>query len=232
MTAATARLASAITPTRPTLPLAPERPLPATADPPSATNRPADPPLLPRVARGDADAVGQCLDRYGGLAWSIARRMLGPGQDAEDAVQDAFVDLWRHAERFEASKACESTFVAMIVRRRTLDRLRRRTSGAEAMKQAGPFEPDALPATTPTDRLEAAEEADAALKALDALPPPRGELVKLSVCEGLTHGQLAERFNLPLGTVKSHVRRGLQAVRDALGANPEATHANAAGVNP
>ncbi|MEM8781736.1 MAG: sigma-70 family RNA polymerase sigma factor [Planctomycetota bacterium] len=206
-----------------------ERALPATADQPLATNRSADPPLLPRVARGDGEAVRECLDRYGGLAWSIARRMLGPGQDAEDAVQDAFVDLWRHAERFEEARASEATFVATIVRRRTVDRLRRRTSGAEAMKDGGPFEPDALPGVSGGDRLEAAEEANAAMRALDDLPPPRGELVKLSVCDGLTHGQLAERFDLPLGTVKSHVRRGLQAVRDALGANPET---KTAGVNP
>ncbi|MEM1446196.1 MAG: RNA polymerase sigma factor [Planctomycetota bacterium] len=226
MSAATARLAS---PVLSTFPRDLERVLPANADQPPATKRPADPPLLPRVARGEPDAVRDCLERYSGLAWSIARRMLGTGQDAEDAVQDAFIDLWRHAERFEASKANEATFVAMIVRRRTLDRLRRRTSGAQAMQHAGPFEPDALPGVSGSDRLEAAEEADAAMKALDDLPPPRGELVKLSVCEGITHGQLAERFNLPLGTVKSHVRRGLQAVRDALGANPEG---NTAGVNP
>ncbi|MEM7578223.1 MAG: RNA polymerase sigma factor [Planctomycetota bacterium] len=199
---------------------------------PASMTAPAQPiasePLLPRVAQGDARAVSQCLDRYGGLAWSIAKRLLGPGQDAEDAVQDAFIDLWKYADRFEASKAGEATFVAMIVRRRSVDRLRRRTSGVQAMKSAGPFEPDTLPGVTVSDRLEAAEEADAALRALDDLPPPRGELVKLAVCDGLTHGQLAERFNLPLGTVKSHVRRGLQAVRDALGANLET---NAAGVN-
>lgn len=197
---------------------------------PSSEARPAKPgpeampapDLLPRVAEGDADAVSACLDRYTGLAWSIASRMLGHGQDAEDAVQDAFIDLWRNAERFDADRGCESTFVATVVRRRSVDRLRRRTSGVHGMglSSAGL---EHLTAEPMTDRLEQQDETRRVRDVLDTLPPPRGELVVLAVCDGLTHGQIAERYGLPLGTVKSHVRRGLAAVRDRLRGETDAT---------
>src|SRR5215471_13283167 len=80
--------------------------------------------LLTRVAGGDPGAVRDCLARYGGLVWSIARRF--EGHDAEDAVQEIFLDLWKSAARFDAGIASEPAFVAMIARRRLIDRRRSR----------------------------------------------------------------------------------------------------------
>src|SRR5438132_13118196 len=80
--------------------------------------------LLPRVARGDGVAVEQCVDRYGGLIWQIALRFSATRADAEDAVQEVFIDLWKSAARFDPTRASETTFVAMIARRRLIDRKR------------------------------------------------------------------------------------------------------------
>src|SRR5215813_5986353 len=80
--------------------------------------------LLARVASGDRGAVRDCIARYGGLVWSIARRF--EGADAEDAVQEIFLDLWKSAARFDPRIASESAFVAMITRRRLIDRRRTR----------------------------------------------------------------------------------------------------------
>jgi RNA polymerase sigma-70 factor (ECF subfamily) len=80
--------------------------------------------ILQRIASGDRTAVDDCLKAYGGLVWSIARKMLRNTEEAEDAVQEIFIDIWKNAERFDASRASETTFVAMIARRRLIDKIR------------------------------------------------------------------------------------------------------------
>ena len=93
----------------------------------------AEPTFLERIAAGDPLAVDGCLEKYRGLVWSIARRFAGNHADAEDAVQEVFVELWRHAGRFDPAVAAESTFVATVARRRLIDRHRRRGRQPEAV---------------------------------------------------------------------------------------------------
>src|SRR5512133_2795665 len=81
--------------------------------------------ILDRVARGDQKAVRQCIDEFGGLVWAIARRMTRSRADAEDAVQEIFIDVWRSAARFDAAQGSEKVFVTTIARRRLIDRIRR-----------------------------------------------------------------------------------------------------------
>ena len=86
-----------------------------------------DTPILERVARQEPGAVDEMMKRFGGLVWSLARRSCPDATEAEDAVQEIFVEIWRTAGRFDSSIAGEATFVAMIARRRLIDRTRRRT---------------------------------------------------------------------------------------------------------
>src|SRR5690606_24550621 len=86
----------------------------------------SDDSVMPRVAAGDPAAMEDCLTRYGGLVWSLARRFSPTNADAEDAVQEVFIEVWRHADRYDESIASEPTFIAMIARRRLIDRQRRR----------------------------------------------------------------------------------------------------------
>ena len=88
--------------------------------------------LLQRIAAGDPSAVEGCLAKYRGLVWSIARRFAGNYADAEDAVQEVFIELWRHAARFDPALASESTFIGTIARRRLIDRKRRQSSRPQA----------------------------------------------------------------------------------------------------
>src|SRR5512145_3131135 len=81
--------------------------------------------ILERVARGDSKAVRECIDEFGGLVWAIARRMARTRADAEDAVQEIFVDVWKSAGRYDPSQGSEKVFVTTIARRRLIDRLRR-----------------------------------------------------------------------------------------------------------
>ena len=94
------------------------------------------PPLLHRVAAGEALAVRECLARYGGLVWSLARRYSPSPAEAEDAAQEIFLDLWRSAARFDPRQASETTYVALIARRRLVDRQRHR----QRRPQAEPLE--------------------------------------------------------------------------------------------
>jgi RNA polymerase sigma-70 factor, ECF subfamily len=165
------------------------------------------PPVLGRVAAGDRVAMRECLARYGNLVWSIARRF--DAADAEDAVQEIFLDLWKSAARFDPSIASETAFVATIARRRLIDR--RRTRGRRpATEPISEVVPDR--ATTP----DTCAEASQAARALERLRPEQRQVIVLSTYAGMSHGEIAERTGMPLGTVKAHARRGLMSIRAAL----------------
>jgi len=164
--------------------------------------------LLMRVAAGDPAAIRECLARFGGLVWSIARRF--DPVEAEDAVQEIFLDLWRSAGRYDPQVASEAAFVAMIARRRLIDRrrTRRRRPTTETIASEPPI---ADHASGP----DSCAEASQAARALERLRPEQRHVLVLAT-HGLSHGEIAERTGMPLGTVKAHARRGLQSIRAAL----------------
>ena len=88
------------------------------------------PSVLQRIASGDPAAVRECIDQYGPLVWSLARRLSRTASDPEDATQEIFLDIWRSAGRFDASQGSDKVFIAMIARRRLIDRLREKKCGA------------------------------------------------------------------------------------------------------
>ena len=173
---------------------------------------PASPgPTLQRIARGDRSAVGECIDRHGPLVWSLARRACGEASDAEDMVQEVFIDLWKNASRFDPAVASEATFVAMIARRRLIDRGRRR----RARPAPGPL-PEGLAAEPEPESLERADDVARAAEALGQLRDDQRRVLGLSLRDGLTHDEIARATSLPLGTVKTHARRGLIRLRELL----------------
>ncbi len=152
-----------------------------------------------------------CINRYGGMVWSMALKMSSSRADAEDATQEIFVKLWQNAARFDAQRSSEATFIAMIARRRLVDRYRgsSRRSAHEALDPERHANQDHR-------RIEASVEAQAAARAINALPPERRTVVRLALYEGMSHQQIADQTGIALGTVKSHVRRGLLALRGAM----------------
>ena len=179
------------------------------------TDPPDEPTLLERVAHGEADAVRLLLEHYGGLVRTLARRHFDPGL-AEDVVQEIFLSLWKSAARFDRSRSSEATFVATIARRRLIDLRRRRARRPET--QLGDDADFAEPAGP--DRAEQAEASSAAMAAVATLKPAARAVLHMAVLDGLTHEEIATRTRLPLGTVKSHVRRGLERVRALVGVRP------------
>lgn len=182
-----------------------------------ARNAPMTSSILADVAAGRMRAVEECIRRYSGVVWSLARRWSPGEQDAEDAVQEIFMDLWKSAERFNAELGSELTFVTMIARRRLIDRGRR---VGRAPKIDNLEMPEILPADAAVDRAEVADEVDLVSRALADLRPEQRRVLELSLVEGRSHQQIADSTGMPLGTVKSHARRGLSRVRALLGADP------------
>jgi RNA polymerase sigma-70 factor (ECF subfamily) len=166
--------------------------------------------LLQRVAAGDPDAVRECITRYSGLVWTLARRFCGPGSEAEDAAQEIFISLWRSAATYDPAVASEPTFVSMIARRRLIDRARAR--------QRRP-EPAPLVETAAAPRLEPIETSDESARAAAALlslSADQQRVIRLAVHQGLSHEEIAAATGMPLGTVKTNIRRGLMRVREML----------------
>lgn len=163
-------------------------------------------------------AVDECLRRYSGAVWGLARRFCPTPQDAEDAVQDIFVEIWRSAERFDADMGSEMTFIITIARRRLIDRNRKvgRRPRAQQLE-----EPAILPAEARADQAELADDVERAKAAMDQLRPEQKQVLQMALVEGQTHQEIAQSIGIPLGTVKSHARRGLMRVRSLLGLDPE-----------
>lgn len=170
--------------------------------------------ILERIAEGDKTAVQDCMDAYGGLVWSLARRMLANPEDAEDATQEIFIDIWKNAERFDATQASETTFVAMIARRRLIDRIRRiqRQPNIDSID-------DILvePSKNYHHQIQSCVEAKEAAEAMNSLRPEQRQVLLLSIYQGLSHQEIANLTGMPVGTVKTHARRGLIQIREILG---------------
>jgi len=171
--------------------------------------------LLERIAAGDPSAVKECMDAFGGLVWSLARRMSSSAADAEDATQEIFLEIWKSAGRYDAALGSEAVFVTTIARRRLIDRMRarkRRPRTEEFDETAPPVESAAETADSGALAVEAAQAA----RALEQLGDAERQVLLLGIVEGLTHSEIATATGKPLGTVKTHMRRGLQKIRELL----------------
>lgn len=179
------------------------------------------PSLFERIASGDQAAVKECMDGFGGLVWSLARRYSESAADAEDATQEIFLELWKCADRFDAAAGSEAVFVATIARRRLIDRLRarKRRPRTEELDE----ETLSLPADDSVEMAgSVAAEAAIAERALAQLEPSQREVLLMGVVEGMTHAEIAVATGKPLGTVKTQLRRGLIKIRALIeqGAEP------------
>ncbi|MEZ5989234.1 MAG: sigma-70 family RNA polymerase sigma factor [Planctomycetota bacterium] len=170
--------------------------------------------ILQAIARGEGNAMNECLLQYRGMVTRLARRYLRQAEDVEDAVQDVFVDVWRSADRFDPALGGEASFVLTVARRRLIDRLRRRSRRLELDAQVLP---DEVPAAEEPDRVALDDEFDRAREAMRELRPEQRRVLELSLLEGQSHSQIAAGTSLPLGTVKTHARRGLSRLRGLLG---------------
>jgi RNA polymerase sigma-70 factor (ECF subfamily) len=158
------------------------------------------------MAAGDPSALGGFYDLFSGLAHALALRILRDRQEAEDVVQEVFMQAWRQADRFDLSRGTPEAWVCMMARSRALDRLRRRASRREEPEDAAP-----APTLVPRNA-----EAIAVRDALHTLPAPQRRALELAYYDGLTQAEIAERLGEPLGTIKTRIRTAMIRLRDVL----------------
>jgi RNA polymerase sigma-70 factor (ECF subfamily) len=173
----------------------------------------SDEAMLSLIASSDDAALGELYDRFGGVAFGLALRVLRDETLAQDAVQEAFLTVWRTADRFLAERARASTWILTIVHRRAVDLVRR-----EERRRGEPLEE----ATVPPAPERVDEEATlryqrrVVQEALRRLPPEQRQALELGYYGGLTQTQLAEQLGQPLGTIKSRMFSGLSRLRELL----------------
>jgi RNA polymerase sigma factor (sigma-70 family) len=172
-----------------------------------------DEEVLERVARADEAALAEAYDRFGRVAYGLSFRILRDAALAEDAVQDAFLTVWRTAVSFDPRRGKAATWIMTLVHRRAVDVVRR-----EDRRRAQPLD-DAPPGTGETTDETAAvrEQRRAVQAALAQLSPDQREALELAYYGGLSQTELSERLGVPLGTVKSRMFAALAKLRDLLG---------------
>ena len=170
---------------------------------------------IEQMARGNQSALGELYDRHGRLIYSLALRVLRDQGDAEDVVQDVFLQAWREAARFDLTRGNVVAWLVMVTRSRSIDRLRRRQARPQL---AAKSEPDGRVDESPRVDVQMEWQSRAAevRRALETLPLLQRVAVELAFFEGLTHAEIAEQLEVPLGTVKTRVRQGLLKMRDCL----------------
>jgi RNA polymerase sigma-70 factor, ECF subfamily len=179
----------------------------------------ADLGLLQRIAARDNAAMAELYDRHSRVAFAIIRRILQNPSDAEEVLQEAFVRVWSRADTYDPRLGSPAGWILRIARNRAIDRLRaRRARGAVDAPLAAPADGSAAlpePETheTPELLMQTAAASVAVRGAVAALPAAQRQLIEAAFFEGYTHQELAARFSVPLGTVKTRIRSGLVALR-------------------
>ena len=171
---------------------------------------------MERCARGDATALRLLYDRLAPRALALAQRIVRVPGDAEEIVQEAFLQVWRRASEYDPARGDPDAWVVTIVRSRALDRLRARAS-VERTVLASAAEPVQPSAVSPLEDAERRVERERITTALATLPVEQRSCLELAYYEGLSHSQIAERTGAPLGTVKTRLKLAVDKLGALLG---------------
>src|ERR671915_2352332 len=182
----------------------------------AALRRLADEDLMDHVREGDPNAFGLIYDRHSSAAFSLAYRMVGRRNVAEDVVQEAFLSLWRAGGRYDSNRGSVRTWVLGIVHNRAIDALRRATvHDSRRASDEGIEERFEAPDRTDAEAARR-EEALTVRAALGGLPPDQVQVIELAYFGGFTHTEIAEMLDAPVGTIKGRMRLGLKKLRERL----------------
>jgi RNA polymerase sigma-70 factor, ECF subfamily len=171
--------------------------------------------LIASLRQGDQHALSILYDRYGGLVYSLALKLLDRPDQAEDLTQDVFLSFWKQ-EKFDPTRAKLSSYLCLITRSRAVDKLRSRQSERKSIER---LQRNVMPETelpTLLDSVTLAEEQVIVRQSLATLSEPQRQTLELSYYQDLSQSAIATQLNLPLGTVKTHMRQGLIKLRQLL----------------
>ena len=183
--------------------------------PPDTADKVIDLSLMRRIGERDSTAMRQLYDRHAGLVFAIAMKILHNRDDAADVTEDVFFELWEKASRYDATRAAPGTYIVMLTRSRAIDRARRKPREA-AVSLDRAEEPIGESRNSPAGIAELGEQRALIRQALDKLEPVQRQVLSEAYFEGLSHSEIAEKLNKPLGTVKTYIRQGLIRLREQL----------------
>lgn len=183
---------------------------------PPAASVPTDQQLLDSLD-GDPAALGSLYDRYASLVYGIALASLRDADDAADLTQEIFLWIYRHPHRYDSERGALGAFLVTMTRTRAIDRLRARGRKVRVLHHFERASPQASPASTPLERYSLQQCTERVRAALAQLPENQRRVLELAYYRGLSQSEIAVDLAASLGTVKSWARRGLLALRDALG---------------
>jgi RNA polymerase sigma-70 factor (ECF subfamily) len=171
-----------------------------------------DEQLLVAIRERDEGAIATLYDRYGGLAFGLAFRILNDRNAAEDVVQDAFFSVWRRAVSFEVGRGSARTWLLSIVHHRAIDRLR---GTAGRARQDAPLEDYeyALSVEDPWREVSRSVQRDVLQRSLNTLPNEQRVAIEMAYFSGYTQQEIATTMHVPVGTIKGRLRIGLQKLR-------------------
>jgi RNA polymerase sigma-70 factor (ECF subfamily) len=172
--------------------------------------------LLSRSALKDQEAFAELYRRTSSKLFAVALRIVRRQDWAEDVLQESFVNIWHHARDYTASRSAPMTWMTSIIRNRSLDWLRRPHEETPEPFE-GMLEGTIDEGPGPLARLTESDEAQRLARCLETLEPSQRQSIALAFYHGLTHSELAEHLKVPLGTVKTWVRRGLERLKNCLG---------------
>jgi RNA polymerase sigma-70 factor (ECF subfamily) len=175
----------------------------------------ADEDLMSLAGSGDAGAFAGLYDRHSRAAYSLAYRMMGERQAAEDLVQEAFLQVWRAARSYRAERGSVRTWILSIAHNRGIDQLRSTASRRRTQEKVEPS-PTSQPSEAFAETWRNLQR-EQVREALRSLPPEQLKVLELAYYSGYTHMEIAELLDLPLGTVKGRMRLGLQKIREYFG---------------
>ncbi len=173
----------------------------------------ADEDLISLVEASDAEAFATLYDRHSRAAFSLAYRMMGDRQAAEDLAQDAFLKVWRNASSYRAERGSLRTWILSIVHNRGIDQLRSLASRRRTQDRVEASAPRSQPSEAFAETWRNSQR-DQVREALNTLPPEQLKILELAYFSGYTHVEISELLGLPLGTVKGRMRLGLKKVRN------------------
>ncbi|HKQ71431.1 MAG TPA: sigma-70 family RNA polymerase sigma factor [Polyangiaceae bacterium] len=182
--------------------------------------RDEDEKLLRRIAAGDPRALETFYGQVSGRCMAVALRLLKDRGEAEDVVQETFLDVWKRARQFEPGRGGAAAWVITMTRNRAIDRLRAKGTSARAAEGAR-AEPIDDTAPAPLELTEQRRDRERVLAALGALPAEQRRVIELAYFEGLTQSEIAQNIDEPLGTIKTRVRLAMAKLADLLGAGRE-----------
>jgi RNA polymerase sigma-70 factor (ECF subfamily) len=187
------------------------------------TSAPSSAELLSRVVSRDADAFALLYDQYAPLVFKLVLRMMKDRAEAEDLLQEIFLQVWRTAASYDARRGDVSAWLTTIARSRAIDRLRSPQYRWRAVEMPEGAEAKLAGGSDPRDELSAREGATTVRHALAALPEEQRRVIELAYFDGLTQSQIAQKVQEPLGTVKTRIRLGMLKLRGVLALKQAAT---------